>query len=194
MLLVRVTCYIFTMPSNRSTHARGRARASSPGTSPAERAERSRRRLVERGGKLVQLRLAPDARRALAALGLASPGTTVSELVGRALTSQAHAQGIALVLHREDEERLADLALAPHSIERFRATGFPADFLAGVAITLASDPRLPRAALLEIARALAPRMLDPVRFGRWLEASPLVVPRFFKMVDGVMAVEPRTMR
>jgi len=150
---------------------------------PAARMRRSRALFAARGGRLVQVKLDADARRALAALELASPGASRAEVTAAALTSLAARRRFPVRLTREEEVRVAALANGPFTPAAFRATGFADPFLAGVAIALASDRSLPRARLLALARSLAPGLLTEDNYRRWLEASPLPLARLFKLAD-----------
>lgn len=168
-----VTCYIQDMPRRR-IHSDG---------SPAARMRRSRAALAARGGRLVQLRLDGDARRALAALELTSPAASRAEVTARALSQLAARRRFPLRLSREEEVRLAALAVGPFTPAAFRATGYADVFVAGVAIALATDRALPRDRLLALARTLAPGIATADGYRRWLQASPIRLARFFKLVD-----------
>ena len=158
-----------------------------PGThaadSPAARMRRSRAALAARGGRLVQIKLDPDARRALAALELTSPAASRAEVTAKALGELAARRRFPARLSREDEVRVAALANGPFTPAAFRASGFADAFLAGVAMAFASDRTLPRGRLLELARTLAPELVTADGYRKWLEASPLRLARLFKLAD-----------
>ena len=154
-----------------------------PDDSPAARMRRSRASLAARGGRLVQIKLDADARRALAALELTSPTASRAEVTAKALGDLAARRRFPVRLSREDEVRIAALASGPFTPAAFRATGFADPFLAGVAMALATDRTLPRGRLLALARALAPGVVTADGYHKWLEASPLRLARLFKLVD-----------
>ena len=151
--------------------------------SPAARMRRSRAALVARGGRLVQLRLDGDARRALAALELTSPGASRAEVAAKALSDLAARSRFPVRLSREEEIRVAALANGPFTPKSFRATGYADAFLAGVAVALATDRALPRDRLLALARSLAPGTATADGYRQWLQASPIRLARLFKLVD-----------
>jgi hypothetical protein len=144
---------------------------------------RSRAALAARGGCLVQIKLDADARRALSALELTSPGVSRAEMTAKALGDLVSRGRFPVRLSRGDEVRIAALAHGPFTPAAFRATGFADAFLAGVAMALASDRTLPRARLLALARALAPGIVTADGYRKWLQASPLRLARLFKLVD-----------
>jgi hypothetical protein len=144
---------------------------------------RSRSALSARGGRLVQIKLDPESHRALGALELLSPRRSRAEATGAALLEIARRRGFPARLSREEEDRLAALANGPWTIEAFRETGYADAFLAGLALALASDRRLPRARLLAVARKLAPDIVSLDGYRRWLAASPIRLARLFKLVD-----------
>jgi hypothetical protein len=154
-----------------------------PDDSPAARMRRSRAALAARGGRLVQIKLDAEARRALAALELTSPTASRAEVAAKALGDLAARRRFPVRLSREEEVRIAALANGPFTPTAFRATGFADPFLAGVAVALATDRTLPRDRLLAIARALAPGVVTAEGYRKWLEASPLRLARLFKLVD-----------
>ena len=154
-----------------------------PDDSPAARMRRSRASLAARGGRLVQIKLDAEARRALAALELTSPDASRAEVTAKALGDLAARRRFPLRLSREDEVRVAALANGPFTPAAFRATGFADPFLAGVAMALATDRTLPRSRLLALARALAPGVVTADGYRKWLEASPLRLSRLFKLAD-----------
>lgn len=168
-----VTCYNSSMPRPR-IHA---------DDDPAARMRRSRETLRARGGRHVQIRLEPDARRVLAALELAVPTASRADLVATALADLAVQHRFPVRLSRDEEMRIASLANGPFTVRKFRETGFGDTFLAGVAMALASDLELPRVKLLTIARELAPEIVDADGYRRWLAASPIRLARLFKLVD-----------
>ena len=151
--------------------------------SPAARMRRSRASLAARGGRLVQLKLDGDARRALAALELTSPGASRAEVTAEALADLAARRRFPVRLSREEEVRVAALAKGPFTPRAFRATGYSDAFLAGVAMALATDRALPRDRLLALARALAPGIVTADGYRQWLQASPLRLARLFKLAD-----------
>jgi hypothetical protein len=154
-----------------------------PDDSPAARMRRSRASLAARGGRLLQIKLDAEARRALAALELTSPTASRAAVTAEALGDLAARRRFPVRLSREDELRIAALANGPLTPEAFRATGFADPFLAGVAMALATDRALPRGRLLALARALAPGLVTADGYRQWLEASPLRLARLFKLVD-----------
>lgn len=60
----------------------------------------------------------------------------------------------------------------------------PGFFLAGLAMMLASVPRLDRPRYVALAEALHPGASDPRVFSQWLEATPLPPSRFLPMLQG----------
>ncbi len=149
---------------------------------------RSRLALAGRGGKLVQVRLDANARRSVAAIALLSDAANASDALARAAAEWAMRERFPLRLSREQETELARLAIGPWTVERFRATGHADAFLAGLAIALAGDRDVPRARLLAIARELQPGMVDERGYRRWLDATPITLPRLFKLVRAERAV------
>jgi len=109
--------------------------------SPAARMRRSRAALAARGGRLVQLRLDADARRALAALELTSPAASRAEVTAKALGELAARRRFPVRLSRDDEVRIAALANGPFTPAAFRATGFDDAFLAAWRAPGSSMPR-----------------------------------------------------
>jgi hypothetical protein len=150
---------------------------------PAARMRRSRALLAARGGRLVQIKLDADARRALAALELTAPGVSRAEVTATALASLAARRRFPVRLSREDEVRIAALARGPFTPAAFRATGFADAFLAGLAMALATDRSLPRDRLLALAGTLAPGLVTEDGYRKWLAASPLRLARLFKLAD-----------
>jgi hypothetical protein len=155
---------------------------------PAARMRRSRAALAARGGRLVQIKLDADARRAVAALELTSGGASPATLFARAIAEMAARQSYPLRLSREQEMHLARLAVGPYTVVAFRKTGWADAFLAGLATALATDRRLPRADLLALARALAPEAVTIDGYRRWLDASPIRLRRLFKLVDTELGI------
>lgn len=142
---------------------------------------------------MLQIRLDADARRALSALELTAPEASLSDLVGEAIVHRAAQRHIPVKLSREQEMQLARLSLGPCTVEEFRKTGHSDAFLAGLAIALASDRTLPRDALLAVAGTLAPGEVTEAAYRRWLDATPISLPRLFKLVDaerGIAAAQP----
>jgi hypothetical protein len=144
---------------------------------------RSRALRAARGERAVQLTLAPDARRALAALTLVEGPHERAAAMERALVAQAERSGFPVKLSRDEEMRLAELAIGPATAAAFRETGHADAFLSGIAIALASDPRLPGAELRKVARELSPHVATLDGFRAWLAASPMRLARLGKLVD-----------
>ena len=155
---------------------------------PAARMRRSRAALAARGGRLVQIKLDPETRRAVAALELTSGGASPATLAARAFVEMAAREGYPLRLSRDQEVELARLVTGPFTTESFRKTGWADAFLAGLAIALATDRRLPRAQLLALARALAPEIVSLDGYRLWLDASPIRLQRLFQLVDTELAI------
>jgi hypothetical protein len=149
---------------------------------------RSRQMLRRRGGRLVQFKLDDAGRRALAALELTQYAATRDRIGTDALTRLATEQRFPLSLSRDEEIRLAMLATSGLTIEAFRALGYADSFLAGLAVALAGDRHLPRERLLSVATTLAPHVVNEDGYRRWIEASPISLPRLFKLVDAERAI------
>ncbi|MEO7403235.1 MAG: hypothetical protein ABIU95_06160 [Burkholderiales bacterium] len=160
-----------------------------PDDVPAARMRRSRARLTARGGQLVQVKLDPAAKRALAALALGSPTATQSELAASSLAGEAARRRFPLQLSRAEAVHVASLALGPFTPKAFRATGFADEFLAGVALAFATDREVPRDRLLALARTLAPAVVSERGYRRWLAASPISLARLFKLADTERAIQ-----
>jgi hypothetical protein len=155
---------------------------------PASRMRRSRAALATRGGSLVQVKLDLPARRAVAALQLTLSGVSRSVIAGRALAELSHRQGYPSTLSRDEEIRLARLALGPYTTAAFREEAWADAFLGGLAVALATDHRLPREQLLALARELAPETMTVDGYRLWLDASPIRLARLFKLVDTELAM------
>ncbi len=85
-------------------------------------------------------------------------------------------------VHRDLEERLADLCAQDETDpNRWNALG-PPFFMAGLAVMLAGAPGQDRSALLELAERLHPGASEPPVFARWLERSPVRPSRFLPAV------------
>jgi hypothetical protein len=151
--------------------------------SAAARMRRSRSALSARGGRLVQIKLDAESRRALCALELMSPQSSRADAAASALTEFARQRGFPARLSREEECRLAALANGPWTVEAFRRTGYADAFLAGLALAFASDRRLPRQRLLVVAKKLSPDIVSLDGYRRWLAATPIRLVRLFKLVD-----------
>jgi hypothetical protein len=149
---------------------------------------RLRQTLRRRGGRLVQFKLDDAGRRALAALELTQYAATRDRIGTEALSRLASEQRFPLSLSRDEEIRLATLATGALTIDAFRALDYADSFLAGLAVALAGDRRLPRERLLTIATALAPQVVTEDGYRRWIEASPISLPRLFKLVDAERAI------
>ena len=117
-------------------------------------------------------------------LGRASPAT----LAARAFVEMAARERYPLCLSRDQEVELARLAIGPFTTASFRKTGWADAFLAGLAIALATDRRLPRARLLALARSLAPEIVSLDGYRLWLDASPIRLLRLFKLVDTELGI------
>lgn len=88
-----------------------------------------------------------------------------------------------LQVDRDHEERLLKLcASGSLDPERWAALG-PRFFMAGLAVMLASMPRLDRRGLLELAEQLHPGASEPAVFARWLQRSPVRPARFLPMLE-----------
>jgi len=86
------------------------------------------------------------------------------------------------VVHRDLEERLADLCAQDETDpNRWTALG-PPFFMAGLAVMLAGAPGHDRSALLELAERLHPGASEPPVFARWLERSLVRPSRFLPIV------------
>ena len=109
--------------------------------------------------------------------------TFIAEVTAKALSALAARRRFPVRLSREEEVRVAALANGPFTPAAFRVTGFSDVFLAGVAMALATDRALPRERLLALARTLAPGIVTPDGYRRWLQASPIRLARLFKLVD-----------
>lgn len=155
---------------------------------PAERMRRSRAALAARGGRLLQVKLSADALRALAAAELEGGAASPSEAVTAALEEFAARRRFPQRLTRDEELALAALAAGPFTAQAFRATGHADSFLAGIAVALATDRRLPRQRLLALARELCAAVATQQGYDRWLRASPIRLARLFKLVDVELGV------
>ena len=155
---------------------------------PAARMRRSRAALAARGGRLVQIKLDPETRRAVAALKLTSGEPSPATLAARAFVEMAARERFPLRLSRDQEVELARLATGPFTVESFRKAGWADAFLSGLAVALATDRRFPRAQLLALARALAPETVSLDGYRLWLDASPIRLLRLFKLVDTELAI------
>ena len=156
-------------------------------STPAQRMRRSRAAAAARGDAFAQVRLSLAAQRALQAmvlLGQPGDGTAArrSEVVSEALVAAARDRGFPLSLSREEEMRLARLALGPYTASAFRDTGYPDAFLAGLAVSFAGHRGLPRHTLLSVARELAPSVVTEEGYRQWLRASPLTLARLSKLM------------
>jgi hypothetical protein len=155
---------------------------------PAARMRRSRAALAARGGRLVQIKLDPDARRAVAALELTLGDESLAAIAAHAFAEMAARNHFPLRLSRDQEVQLARLATGPCTAAAFRKTEWADAFLAGLAIALATDRRLPRAELLALARKLSPETMNIEGYRRWLDASPIRLQRLFKLVDTELGI------
>lgn len=149
---------------------------------------RSRQALARRGGKLAQVRLDAAAKRGLAALELVTKANSAGEAIAVAANEVASRSRFPLHLSRDQEMELARLAIGPWTTARFRSLGHGDEFMAGVAIALAGDRDLPRTTLLAIARELAPHVVADGGYRRWLDATPLTLPRLTKLVRTERAI------
>lgn len=149
---------------------------------------RSRQALARRGGKIAQVRLDAAGKRGLAALELVTQAASAGEAIAMAADEVASRHRFPLHLSRDQEMELARLALGPWTAARFRSLGHADAFMAGIAIALAGDRDLPRETLLAVARELAPHVAQEDGYRRWLDATPLTLPRLTKLVRTERAI------
>jgi hypothetical protein len=87
------------------------------------------------------------------------------------------------VIDRSLEARLVDLIGSGSTrVSDWRPLG-PQFFLAGLAVTLASLPKLDRQKYLDLAEALHPGATEPRVFARWLAETPLPPARLLPMLE-----------
>jgi predicted XRE-type DNA-binding protein len=149
---------------------------------------RSRQALAQRGGKLAQVRLDAAGKRGLAALELITQAASAGDAIAAAAEVVASRHRFPLRLSRDQEMEIARLALGPWTAARFRSLGHADAFMAGIAIALAGDRDLPRATLLAVAREIAPHVVEEEGYRRWLDATPLTLPRLVKLVRTERAI------
>jgi len=88
-----------------------------------------------------------------------------------------------VVIDRPLEARLVDLIGSGSTrVSDWRPLG-PPFFLAGIAVMVASLPRMDRSKYLDLAESLHPGATEPRVFAKWLAETPLPPARFLPMLE-----------
>lgn len=87
------------------------------------------------------------------------------------------------IIDRSLEVRLVDLIGSGSTrVSDWRPLG-PPFFLAGMAVMVASLPRIDRSKYLDLAESLHPGATEPRVFSKWLAETPLAPARFLPMLE-----------